>query len=332
MAAQLRDYLDLDVESARKQWASLARRRLPLEGERQVDFLPIETLTCFGLGLIAAPSPSGTINLRQTDPLVKRFARLFKRSEKSLAAKLNNLDGRRPHAARYETELWVALTEGSDAFLILYTVMMQAAREAGLTSEDVPDYLGVETQQFQLVMESFDVAVHDIDESALAAMAEQELGRLDGLTERAAVGTARIGQQQFARRVLENANYACAFCGLSTQRHGMPSARMLVASHIMPWRVSSSADRRNPLNGIAACPTHDAAFENFLIRVDQSGRIHRSRTVEAAVQRDPSWERLFGPDTLADSLLLADDAPLPKPRFVDWHWAEAIRLQIEYAT
>ncbi|WP_407664684.1 HNH endonuclease [Micromonospora tarensis] len=33
---------------------------------------------------------------------------------------------------------------------------------------------------------------------------------------------------------------------------------MLVASHIKPWRVSTHAERLDPRNGLAACPTHDA--------------------------------------------------------------------------
>jgi putative restriction endonuclease len=36
---------------------------------------------------------------------------------------------------------------------------------------------------------------------------------------------------------------------------------MLIASHIKPWRISTSTERLDVRNGLAACPTHDIAFD-----------------------------------------------------------------------
>ena len=41
--------------------------------------------------------------------------------------------------------------------------------------------------------------------------------------------------------------------------------RMLVASHIKPWKDSSPRERLDHRNGLAACPTHDAAFDAGLL-------------------------------------------------------------------
>ncbi|MFD4421399.1 HNH endonuclease [Agromyces sp. NPDC058484] len=325
---RLNDYLDLTTEDARGQWRAVLARG-PSIGRNQVDYLPIETLICFGLGLVTPPSRSGTVNLRASSPTVQLFAHLFRRTPKSLAAKLANLDGRRPHSARYEKELWVHLTSRDNSYLGLYTTILAAAREIGLGKSDVPDFLGVGSAQFQVVLDAVDINDDELSAS-VAEWADDTSTNLDPLTERAMVGTARVGQQQFARRVLENSDYACAFCGLSARKHGIPPSRLLIASHIKPWSESTNSERLDTRNGLAACPTHDAAFESHLIAVDRSGRIIRSEAVQRAVTSDPAWDRAFGLGTLASSLQLTDGGRLPRPAFVDWHWAHR-PLEVELA-
>lgn len=315
---KLTDYLDLSVDEARWQWRAVLSRG-PSDGRNQVDYLPIETLICFGLGLVTPPSRSGVINLRSGDPRVQHFAQLFRRTPKSLAAKLANLDGRRPHSARYEKELWVILSGRENTYPELYTTILASARELDLDEHVMPDFLGVGDNRFQIVTDAVDVSDDEIVQS-IATDIDQ---RLDQLTELARIGTARIGQQQFARRVLENSDFACVFCGLSTKKHAIRSARMLIASHIKPWSDSTNRERLDTANGLAACPTHDAAFENYLIAIDRSGRIIRSAEVRRAVASDPTWARAFGSQALASSLQLVEGAPLPGPSYVDWHWSHS---------
>ena len=38
---------------------------------------------------------------------------------------------------------------------------------------------------------------------------------------------------------------------------------MLLAGHIKPWKDSTSSERLDLTNGLAACPSHDVAFEYF---------------------------------------------------------------------
>ena len=52
--------------------------------------------------------------------------------------------------------------------------------------------------------------------------------------------------------------------------------RMLVAGHIKPWKDSTSAERMDLRNGLAACPSHDVAFNtglrNAILLPDQAQR------------------------------------------------------------
>ena len=49
---------------------------------------------------------------------------------------------------------------------------------------------------------------------------------------------------------------------------------MLLAGHIKPWKDSSSRERLDPRNGLAACPAHDAAFDKGMITVNGGLHIH----------------------------------------------------------
>ncbi|GAA4378177.1 HNH endonuclease [Agromyces bauzanensis] len=326
----LDDYVQLTVEAARDQWLSIGQRSWPT-GRDQVDYLPVETLVCFGLGLIERPSKFGSVNLRASSPHVQNFARLFKRTEKSLAAKLANLDGRRPNGARHEQELWIRL--GSDALLFpaLYASIITGARSAGLDAVDVPDFLDSAARPLEVVFDAVKVTDDQLREAAeptLRALAAR--GSLANVkrTERAIMTTARIGQQQFARSVLDRADFKCVFCGLGTRGISLPSSRMLIASHIKPWKDSTAIERMDPANGLAACPTHDAAFENHLITVDREGVIHRSEALRRAIQADTAWAHNFGPQGITTRLR---GSQLPGRSFVDWHFSQTdVVLQVDY--
>ncbi|MCX7522593.1 HNH endonuclease signature motif containing protein [Microbacterium sp. STN6] len=323
----LDSYLSLSVADAQKQWLSVMARSAVPSGGRQVDFLPIETLICYGLGLVARPTPSGTVNIQTSARDVLRFASLFRRTPKSLAAKLSNLDGRRPHGAKFEQQLWIELTTTRDTFPALYETVLASARSVGLGHEDVPDFLGHAEHALDIVFDA--VSVND---SALFKSIEPEVRRLAesvadidvASTERAMMGTARVGQQQFARRVLTSAGYHCVFCGLSTRAQNLPSSRMLVASHIKPWSESSGRERVDPLNGLAACPTHDAAFESHLLTIDSSRVIIRSPSLERAVATDSVWAQFFGENALSPELILPEGASAPGLGYVDWHRARLV--------
>ena len=332
LVLELRDYLDLTPLMAAAQWHAILRRESLAGHQRQEDFTPVETLLCFGLGLVGNRSRAGTINIPESSPVTRRLASLLKRTPKSLAAKLANLDGRRPHAAKYEQKLWIQLTSDPFRFESLYSIILEAGRSVGLGDDLLPDYLGVEDNRLQIVLEADSVSddellVSLVDDIATLSGQRDDIDIRD--TERALLGTARVGQQQFARKVLTNAAFACVFCGLSTRSAELPSSRMLIASHIKPWSRSEAGERVDPRNGLAACPTHDAAFEAYLISVDAEGRIVRSAALERAIARDESWRHNFGEQGLAPRLLMPVTSVMPGARYTDWHYSN-LTVELSY--
>lgn len=79
---------------------------------------------------------------------------------------------------------------------------------------------------------------------------------------------ARIGQNFFRRSVLSAYNYKCCITGLAVPR-------LLVASHIVPWR-SDPTNRLNPRNGLSLSMLHDKAFDLGIITLNDDMTIRVS--------------------------------------------------------
>jgi len=330
---ELSDYLALTDDSVRAQWRSILARRDP-GTSRQVDFVPIETLICFGLGLVSDPSPSGNINIKESSLEVKALAALFKRRPTSLAAKLANLDGRRPNGAKNERRLWAELSNDIVRFEYLYEVILRAGRSLGLDEDRLPDFLGIEANTLQAFLDADRISNEELRESVDKDLREWEVANPDGdafETERVLVGTARVGQKQFARSVLVNCDFACVFCGLNFRANGLPPARMLIASHIKPWKDSLNRERIDTRNGLAACPTHDAAFDVFLVTVAPDLAVHRSQALMGAVERDAVVARNFSGAGMRERLAFATSAGLPSRLYLDWHNARFEELEARRA-
>lgn len=82
-----------------------------------------------------------------------------------------------------------------------------------------------------------------------------------GSTESTATVKVRRGQQFFRQSILNAYGVCCCISGINVPR-------MLVASHIRPWRDFPN-DRINPRNGLCLSSLHDAAFDSGLITVDE---------------------------------------------------------------
>lgn len=85
---------------------------------------------------------------------------------------------------------------------------------------------------------------------------------------------SRRGQGRFRRDVLRFWD-GCAVSGL---RH----VRLLLASHIKPWRESDPNERLDGFNGLALAPNLDRAFDQGLITFGSDGRILISSSLTAA--------------------------------------------------
>ena len=98
-----------------------------------------------------------------------------------------------------------------------------------------------------------------------------QVDNIDGRTgqDRAVQTTARVGQDFFRAAVLSAYNEQCCITGLS-------ESKLLVASHIVPWRVDKR-NRVNPRNGLLLSALHDKAFDIGLITIDDDMTVRVSR-------------------------------------------------------
>jgi putative restriction endonuclease len=93
------------------------------------------------------------------------------------------------------------------------------------------------------------------------------------LTEIEAIVTARKGQGIFRRNV-ERMEPRCRVSGLEDKR-------LLIASHIKPWRACESAQERlDGANGLLLAPHIDRLFDIGLISFERDGRMLVSTTLE----------------------------------------------------
>lgn len=79
----------------------------------------------------------------------------------------------------------------------------------------------------------------------------------------------RIGQGFFRKAVLSAYDYRCCITGLSLPR-------LLVASHIVPWREDPS-NRLNPRNGLSLSMLHDKAFDVGIITINEDMTVRVSK-------------------------------------------------------
>lgn len=105
-----------------------------------------------------------------------------------------------------------------------------------------------------------------------------------GPTEGRATVKVRRGQQFFRQAILNVYGIRCCITGI-----GVP--RLLVASHIKPWRDFPD-DRLNPRNGLCLSSLHDAAFDSGLITIDENLRIVLSKELKSYLPQ-PALKRNF---------------------------------------
>jgi putative restriction endonuclease len=78
---------------------------------------------------------------------------------------------------------------------------------------------------------------------------------------------------------------------------------MLLAGHIKPWKDSSATERLDPRNGLAACPSHDVAFDTGMLTVSGDLKIHIAQPLAEAVRGDHLTRQYYGRPPLLDTLL-----------------------------
>lgn len=313
--AAVTDYLKLSAAQAREQFRDLLARRQVTSGKQGL-FRPVETFLCLAAGLVVDRRRYGGGRSASSAPEpVQSLARLFSRPPSSVLEKMANLDGVRPHGALSDAAVGAELRSDVPRFARLYRLILNAARAEGIGPSRLPDFLGLE-QGGELEL----LGQHELDPAVVEAAvrgADDGDDRADPETVRARMAAARVGQHRFAFKVLDNCGGRCMFCGLDPAVFG--GRRMLVASHIKPWKDSSPRERLDHRNGLAACPTHDAAFDAGLLSVDEDLHVHLADQLAVSVEADSLVRQYFGQPPLQPVLRLPAGADLPDRRYLTWH-------------
>ena len=120
----------------------------------------------------------------------------------------------------------------------------------------------------------------------------------------------RKAQNFFRKTILTNYGNACCISG-------MKIPEMLVAGHIVPWRVDKSI-RLCPQNGLCLNALYDKAFDKGIITIDSSYRVVVSKSV-ARVKSNAALLAFEGQKiTLPEKFL-------PSLQFLDYHQVHIFR-------
>ena len=279
----------------------------------------MEVILCYALFFVVDPHRYGGGRIDRAPRIVHDLAKLFVRPPASITLKMLNLDGSRANAGAREWEFFSKLAADSSLFAALYNCVMLAARDMGIRPEVLPDFLTLEgVDNFDLLGQEELLGQRTFD-AVVAVQAAKKRARLvaeEAETVRIAEHAVRMGQHRFAAAVLENYAHSCAFCGFAPR--SLPKHKLLLASHIKPWADSDDRERLDPRNGVAACPTHDAAFDTGLITVNGGLRVHRAPHLEESARTDPGVERYFG-QILRPTLVVPPDGEPPGASYLTWH-------------
>lgn len=315
------DYTDIALSEALTQWDSITRRVAPAPGKRQVPFTPVETLLCLAAMFVVDHSRFGSSSAHRAPAPIQQLAALYKRPPSSILAKMANLDGTRSHGARHDLIAGVTLRSDTTQMTHVYRTVLAAARRAGINPPTLPDFLGLETGGDLIMLGQDDIDSTDIESVVEQKMRDRLEDNLSDLeTERMLTTSIRVGQHRFADGVLRNCGRACVFCGFSLTDGLSPT--LLRASHIKPWRSAQPKERLDVANGIAACPTHDAAFDIGLLTIDDDLRISRSVRLVNAMSHNAAVAEYFSDAHLHPTLTLPTNARLPDLQYLRWHREE----------
>jgi len=119
----------------------------------------------------------------------------------------------------------------------------------------------------------------------------------------------RRGQQFFRQTVLSSYGVRCCISEINVPR-------LLVASHIKPWRDFPN-DRLDPQNGLCLSSLHDAAFDAGLITIDESFTVLLSSKLRhyfPSAALEQNFSRFEG-----TRIRLPEKVAEPNPAFLRYH-------------
>jgi putative restriction endonuclease len=130
-----------------------------------------------------------------------------------------------------------------------------------------------------------------------------------GPTETTASVRVRRGQQFFRQTVLNSYGVRCCISGINVPR-------LLVASHIKPWR-DFPKERLDPRNGLCLSTLHDAAFDAGLITLDNKLTVVLSKRLRRYFPQE-ALEQNFVPFE-GKPISLPEKLTEPNAKFLRYH-------------
>ena len=322
-------HLELSHREILNQLTEIAARQLPEPGHRQVAFNTVETLLCYGLFYILDPHRYGGANIDKVPSTVSMLAAFFRRSPGSITNKMLNLDGSRQHSARNEPLLFARLASEPAKYQTLYRDILIAARNLSIGEETLPDFLdylhssaGMEDLFGQEDLPNSNTILLAGTDNEMKEL-EQVFALGEGLTEKLVERKIRLSQHRFALEVLDNCGRTCVFCGFEPRSLPLRSG-LLRASHIKPWAAADHRERMDVRNGLAACPMHDAAFDQGYLAIKGDYHIYEARVLQTSVVQDRGVNLYFG-DTINSSLILPQHAKRPADHYLVYHWQKIFK-------
>lgn len=158
--------------------------------------------------------------------------------------------------------------------LKLYDITQRWDIEAGGTIVKNPD---IASELYNAIASLYDTEL-DLD-AILDSKIESESKLKEKLKEiedpvRLGLAKYRIGQDKFRKSLLNKWKNKCSVTNIKYKE-------LLVASHIKPWSVSTTAEKLDEFNGLLLSAHLDALFDKGFISFDDDGQIIISPKVEA---------------------------------------------------
>ncbi len=110
------------------------------------------------------------------------------------------------------------------------------------------------------------ISVSDSPATMNGSLLKPENINIPNKTERTGLITSRVGQGYFRKQLIDKWDNKCAVTSCSI-------SKILIASHIVPWKEATDHERLDVDNGILLSPTLDALFDKHLISFDDDGSI-----------------------------------------------------------
>lgn len=239
-----------------------------------------ETQMAFALYLLLEPR-----QINPNFPDIKLLARALHRKPGAVAKKIENirafdenrmLQGKKglSHGSKYDRDIWTSFKQKGDAFVDKALKLLDSTTK-GLV---LPDGSTV----------NYDVFVPE--------------GR-----DRVVQTTTRANQQYFRNTLLANYNERCCLTGVA-------ETKLLVASHIKPWKdADPKTERLAASNGLLLNAFHDKAFDKGLITFDKDLRLIVSPKVKHNAANDIWLFSFEGQEIERPSIMP------PDPVFLEYH-------------